>query len=50
MTLSSGTDVIFKDKIFCTDQTINQVNNDYYNINEGQYTSDDSFNNEYIVI
>jgi hypothetical protein len=50
MTLSSGTDVIFKDKIFCTDQTINQVNNDYYNINEGEFTTDDSFNNEYIVI
>jgi len=50
MTLSSGTDVIFKDRIFCTDQTINQVNNDYYNLNEGQFTTDDSYNNEYIVV
>ena len=47
--LTSGTDIIFKDRMFCTDQTINQVNNDYYKINEGQFTSDDSFNNEYIV-
>jgi len=50
MTLSNGTDVIFKDRIFCTDQTINQVNNDYYNLNEGQFTTDDSYNNEYIVV
>ena len=50
MTLSSGTDVIFKDRIFCTDQTINQVDNDYYNLNEGQFTTDDSYNNEYIVV
>lgn len=50
MTLSNGTDVIFKDRIFCTDQTINQVDNDYYNLNEGQFTTDDSYNNEYIVV
>lgn len=48
--LVSGTDVIFKDRMFCTDQTINQVDNDYYKLNEGQFTTDDSFNNEYIVI
>ena len=47
--LTSGTDVIFKDRIFCTDQTINQVDNDYYKLNEGQFTSDNSYNNEYIV-
>ncbi len=49
MTLYVGTNIIFKDRIFCTDQTINQVNNDYYKLNEGQFTTDDSFNNEYIV-
>ena len=48
--LVSATDVIFKDRMFCTDQTINQVDNDYYKLNEGQFTTDDSFNNEYIVI
>ena len=50
LTLSDGTNVLFKDRIFCTDQTINQVDGDYYNINEGQYTSDNSYNNEYIVV
>tara|TARA_R110000851_G_scaffold74146_3_gene163679 strand:+ start:759 stop:1118 length:360 start_codon:yes stop_codon:yes gene_type:complete len=49
MTLYVGTNIIFKDRIFCTDQTINQVNNDYYKLNEGQFTTDDSYNNEYIV-
>ena len=48
--LVSGTDIIFKDRMFCTDQTINQVTNDYYKLNEGQFTTDNSFNNEYIVI
>lgn len=47
--LTSGTNIIFKDRIFCTDQTINQVTNDYYKLNEGEFTTDNSFNNEYIV-
>lgn len=50
MNLYAGTNIIFKDRIFCTDQTINQVDNDYYNLNEGQFTTDDSYNNEYIVV
>ena len=49
-TIADDTQVIFKDRIFCTDQTINQVDGNYYNINEGQYTSDESYNNEYIVV
>ena len=49
-TIADDTQIIFKDRIFCTDQTINQVDGNYYNINEGQYTSDESYNNEYIVV
>ena len=46
-----GTDtVIYKDKIFCTDQTINQSNNDYYTINKNEYTTEDSYDNDYIII
>ena len=30
--VKNGTSVIYKDKVFCTDQTINQTNNDYYSI------------------
>ena len=40
---------IFADKIFCTDQDINQLENKYYKLNEGVYKTNDSFNNEYIV-
>ncbi len=48
--VSNGTQVIYKDKVFCTDQTINQSSNDYYSINKNQYTSEDSYDNEYIII
>ena len=53
MTLLSGSDVVYKDKIFCTDQTINQANNNYYDINSGEYDFDDtaaSHSNDYIII
>ena len=44
----SGT-VIFRDKIFCTDQTIDQATNNYYDMNLGQYTINTSGNNDYII-
>ena len=40
---------IFVGKIFCTDQPINQLENKYYKLNEGQYTHNNSYNNDYIV-
>tara|TARA_R110002074_G_scaffold220751_2_gene391335 strand:+ start:423 stop:851 length:429 start_codon:yes stop_codon:yes gene_type:complete len=42
--------VIYKDKIFCTDQDIDQENNDYYKINKGQYTHYNGYDNTYLVI
>jgi hypothetical protein len=53
MTVKEGANVIYKDKIFCTDQTINQTNNDYYSVNSGEYTTptgDDQYDNDYIII
>jgi len=50
MTVKEGTDIIYKDKIFCTDQTVNQENNDYYSVNSGEYTTEDSYDNDYIII
>lgn len=41
---------IYLDKIFCTDQTINQANNDYYSVNSGEYNTEDSFDNDYIIL
>lgn len=30
-------ELVYKDKIYCTDQVINQINNESYSINEGMY-------------
>ena len=36
---------------FCTDQDIDQLNdNDHYEINKGQFTTNNSYDNEYIVV
>ena len=53
LTVKEGARVIYKDKIFCPDQTINQSNNDYYSVNEGAYTvptGTDAYDNDYIII
>jgi len=46
---NSSLEVIYKDKIFCTNQTINQYTNDYYSVNKDEYVSKDG-NNDYIVL
>ena len=48
--IKNGTAVIYKDRVFCTDQTVNQVNNDYYSVNDGEYTTENSFDNDYIIL
>ena len=41
---------IFKDRIFCTDQDVKQLDdNDYYKLNKGQYTEYNGFDNTYTV-
>tara|TARA_R110000803_G_scaffold183891_1_gene246209 strand:- start:144 stop:578 length:435 start_codon:yes stop_codon:yes gene_type:complete len=41
---------IFRDKVFCTDQDIDQLNdNDHYKLNKGQYSHYNGFNNKYTV-
>jgi hypothetical protein len=49
LTLLDGLEVIYLDKIFCTDQTIDQDTNDYYSINKNEYISEPS-NNDYIIL
>lgn len=47
---SSQTEDIFKDRIFCTDQDVDQLNlNDHYELNKGQFTHYNGFNNTYTV-
>jgi len=42
---------IYRDKIFCTDQDIDQLNdNDHYQLNKDQYTHYNGYNNDYFVI
>ena len=48
--VKNGTSVIYKDKVFCTDQTISQPSNDYYKVNKDVYKSDTSFDNDYIIL
>ena len=49
-TASGYKEDIFKDRIFCTDQDVNQLNeSSHYKLNEGQYTQYDGFNNTYTV-
>ena len=45
LTILEGSSVIYKDKVFCTDQTISE-----YSVNNGQYTTEDSYDNDYIII
>jgi len=37
------------DRIFCTAQTVEQLNNQAYNMNKDVYKTDNSYNNDYIV-
>mgnify|MGYP003128367474 FL=1 len=49
----SSNTLLYKDKIFVTNQTINQANNNYYDINSGVYTTDSQSamnDNDYIII
>tara|TARA_R110000796_G_scaffold48413_2_gene116052 strand:+ start:185 stop:529 length:345 start_codon:yes stop_codon:yes gene_type:complete len=46
------TNVIYRDRIFCTEQKVDiQTDPDYfYKLNKGVYQEYDGFNNEYIVL
>ena len=50
LTILDGTDVIYRDKIFCTDQDVDQSANDYYSVNKNVYTSEATYDNEFIVL
>lgn len=40
---------LFRDRIFCTDQEIDQMEDEYYDLNLGIYKTFDSFDNTYKV-
>lgn len=41
-------DIIYKDKVFCTAQSVNQNTNTFYSPNVGEYT-EQSANNDFII-
>ena len=45
MTCKFGSNVIYKDKIFCTDQVVAD-----YTVNKSQYTTENSYDNDYIIL
>jgi hypothetical protein len=45
LTIKEGSSVIYKDKVFCTDQVIAD-----YSVNDGVYTTENTYDNEYIII
>ena len=40
----------YKGLVFCTDQTIDQDTNNYYSVNDGEYVSETSYDNDYIIL
>ena len=46
---SNFKNVFYRDRIFCTDQLVDQKNGDLYDINKGQFVTTSAGNNEYIV-
>jgi hypothetical protein len=42
--------LIYKDKIFCTDQSVDQTQNKYYSVNKNEYTTNNTHDNDYIVL
>lgn len=41
---------IYKDKVFCTDQSVDQSTNDYYTINQDVYETETTHDNDFIII
>ena len=50
LTITDGTNVIYRDKIFCTNQEIDQETNSYYSVNKDVYKEETSYDNDYIII
>ena len=46
----SDNEVLYKDKLFVTNQTIDQVNGNLYSINNGEYIEQETSSNDYIVL
>jgi len=45
----TDSNIIYRDKIFCTDQSTNQSNNEYYTVNKDVY-KEKGGNNDFIIL
>lgn len=45
LTILDGSNVIYKDKVFCTDQVIAD-----YTVNENEYITENTYDNDYILL
>jgi len=41
---------LYKDKIFCTDQNLDQTEDEYYSVNKNEYVTENTHDNDYIII
>ena len=46
---TSSSDIIYRDKIFCTAQSTSQSNNESYSVNKDEYKSENG-NNDFIIL
>jgi len=46
---SNSSNIIYRDKIFCTAQSTSQLNNEHYSVNKNEYVSK-SANNDFIIL
>tara|TARA_R110000765_G_scaffold372592_1_gene463042 strand:+ start:17637 stop:18056 length:420 start_codon:yes stop_codon:yes gene_type:complete len=42
--------LVYRDRIFCTNQDVDQTENKYYSPNKNEYKSNNTFDNNYIVL
>jgi len=47
---NSSNEIIYKDKIFCTVQGVDQTQGQEYTINKDVYTSDTTYDNDFIIL
>ena len=46
---TTALDIIYRDKVFCTDQSTNQSNNEHYTVNKDVY-KEQKGNNDFIIL
>jgi len=46
---NNSSNIIYRDKIFCTAQSTSQLNNEHYSVNKNEYVSK-SANNDFIIL